>query len=171
MARPRRDGASTEGRTRVEVRDEVPDDAEGEQKHEADDEDPVAPAEPRMCHGRPDSCACTLEPSQPQKKHERHEHRNEEIVVHGPSEVPVKEVVGTSHEPTARAVDAEERAGGADRIVAGLIWVDGEDEQAASDSCRACNQRRKETPSSWSHVDDHRFDYVVVAGVITSIIG
>ena len=92
-------------------------------------------------------------------------------MVHGPSEIPVKEVVGTSHEPTARAVDTEERAGGADRIVAWLVWVDSEDEDAARKDCRACNQGRKETASSWSHVDDHRFDNVVVACVITSIVG
>ena len=92
-------------------------------------------------------------------------------MVHGPSEVPVKEVVGPSHEPTTWAVNAEERSRGADRVVAGLVWVDSEDEDAARKDCRACNQGRKETASSWSHVDDHRFDNVVVAGVITSIVG
>jgi hypothetical protein len=79
----------------------------------------------------------------------------------------VKKVVGTPHEPTAWAVDAEEHAGGADRVVAGLIWVDDENDHAASESYHACNEGSKETPSSWSHINGHRFDNVVIAGVTT----
>ena len=91
-------------------------------------------------------------------------------MVHGTSEIPVKEIVGPSHEPTTWAVNAEKRSRGANRVVAWLVWVDSEDEDAARKSRHARSDGCPETSSSWPSVGDHHFDDVVIAGVFTSMI-